>query len=146
MITPLMRTIFLAAVLFAVACGGSSPPCLAGEGLNTWSLKGPVEVDPTCPSRGTIHLADDNEVVYILKNIPGPLSVEAFFDLACDPADGNLDLGISEAGSRVTLSKGQLASQTLRAATAKAGIFGITIGGQAQRACDVGLRVVVAGN
>lgn len=138
-----MRTIFLAAVLFAVACGGSSPPCLAGEDLNTWSLTGPVEVDPACPSHGTIHLGDDNEVVYILKNIPGPLSIEAFFDLACDPADGNLDLGISEAGSRVTLSKGQLASQTLRATTAKAGIFGITIGGQAQRACDVGLRVVV---
>lgn len=138
-----MRTIFLAAVLFAVACGGSSPPCLAGEDLNTWSLTGPVEVDPACPSHGTIHLGDDNEVVYILKNIPGPLSIEAFFDLACDPADGNLDLGISEAGSRVTLSKGQLASQTLRATTAKAGIFGITIGGQARRACDVGLRVVV---
>lgn len=138
-----MRTIFLAVVLFAVACGGSSPPCLAGEDLNTWSLTGPVEVDPACPSRGTIHLGDDNEVVYILKSIPGPLSVEAFFDLACDPADGNLDLGISEAGSRVTLGKGQLASQTLRATTAKAGIFGITIGGQAQRACDVGLRVVV---
>jgi hypothetical protein len=138
----LLPALLGALVLFS-ACGGGSPSCPVGEDLNTWRIVGSVEVDPACSSRGTIHMANDNEFVYLVKNVPGPVTAEAIFNLACDPADGNLDLGIFDAGSRVALSKGQLASQTLRASWAKPGMFGIIVGGQAIRACDARFSILI---
>jgi len=141
MLTAVFFAFFLATSMLA-GCGGGDHACPPGENLSTWLVTGAVDIDPSCPSRGTVHLTGSS-AAYIEKAVHGPVTAEAVLTAACDPADGILVLGISEAGAGVASQKGQLASQTLRASWASTSSLGVTLGLQAAHPCDVGVGIVI---